>query len=73
MDESTVKMRDSDYRHFLNLLMCSDPWPVSDKTSEPAMISLANREAKLRGFPNWVVAYHDFAEKPEKGNDNEKV
>ena len=53
------------FRAFLDLLMCSDPWPVRDSGSvdeanHAAMIELANAEAKFRGYDSWVEAFHRF-------------
>lgn len=54
-------MADSEYRFFLDWLMCSDPWPISDSPlSEAAMKGIANREAKARGYADWITAYHRF-------------
>ena len=55
-------MNDYEYRAFLNLLMCSDPWPC-DKQSERKMMDFADREAFKRGFDSWIVAYHEFEPK----------
>lgn len=50
-------MNDIEYRHFLNLIMCSDPYPCK---GESDMKNLANKEAIKRGYENWIIAYHEF-------------
>lgn len=46
-----------EYKALLALFMCSDPWPASNE-EQSHVETLLNREAKLRGFDNWVDAYH---------------
>lgn len=53
-----------EFRAFLDLLMCSDPWPVADKGAgdgHDLMLQLADRHARDRGYEGWVDAYHKFA------------
>ena len=50
-------MSASEFRAFLDLLMCSDPYPVD--TGEDEMFGYANRQAIERGFTDWVDAYHN--------------
>jgi hypothetical protein len=50
-------MNDSEYRSFLNLLMCSDPWPAS-AFDALSLEGLALSEALKRGYPDWIEAYH---------------
>jgi len=54
-------MNDKQYRAFLDLLICCDPWPVEKNAKENLSIifDLANEEAEKRGFVNWVAALHD--------------
>lgn len=52
-------MDDREFRGFLGLLMCSDPWPMSD--FEDALKGLADRMARDRGYDNWIDAYHRHA------------
>ena len=52
-------MRDTQFRDFMDLLMCSDPWPVLDGTQD-SLIELADEESKKRGYENWIVAFHEF-------------
>jgi len=55
-------MDDLEYRAFLDLLMCCDPWPVGTERGNDGheiLISLADKEAVERGFDNWVVAFHE--------------
>ncbi len=54
-------MEDYIYRAILDLLMCSDPYPVPDDgVGQKILTALANDEAKKRGYGDWVVAYHKF-------------
>lgn len=45
-----------EFRAFLDLLMCSDPYPVD--SGEDAVKGYANRQAVERGFADWIDAYH---------------
>ena len=55
----------TELRCFLNLLMCSDPWPVKPNRGEQEiLLELADRESRKCGYDNWVVAYHELAEFP---------
>lgn len=55
-------MNDWEYRAFMDLLMCSDPWPIEDDPhSHMELVAFANREAAKRGYDSWIAAYHDFA------------
>jgi hypothetical protein len=72
-----INVTDIQFRALLDLIMCSDPWPVlrtifkkrgdhvlpypvTDGRSQSAIIKFADKEAKLRKFSNWVVAFHEF-------------
>jgi hypothetical protein len=44
-------------RCLLDLIMVSDPWPLSKKAKE-ILEQLADKEASAMGFSNWVEAYH---------------
>lgn len=51
-------MMDSfEYRALLDLLMCSDPYPVEN--GEDAVKGYADRQAVERGFSDWIDAYHN--------------
>jgi len=52
-------MNDKEYRAFLNLMMRSDPWPVSDE-DQITLEALADKESANRGFKEWITAYHEF-------------
>lgn len=57
---------DKTFKTFLDLLMCSDPWPISPKgDSENILQKLAHTESIKRGYEGWVDAFHKFG-KPEK-------
>ena len=58
-------MTDPQYRAFLDLLMCSDPWPISGASGDAAqnvLILLADDEAIKRGYGSWIDAYHEHPE-----------
>lgn len=52
------RLTDSQFRHLLDLLMASDPWPLSGEANEE-LVELADAEAAARGFENWIVAFHE--------------
>ena len=55
-------MDDREYRAYLNLLMCCDPWPeTTDEQSQEILDGFADKEAKKRGYDTWITAYHEFA------------
>lgn len=47
-----------EFRSFLDLLMCCDPWPCEDGHNEDNVKSAANRMAQERGYLDWIDAYH---------------
>ncbi|MFO1417250.1 MAG: hypothetical protein U1E83_01135 [Methylotetracoccus sp.] len=55
-------MDNIEFRAFLDLLMCSDPWPICGENGqgrgEDTIKNMANRIAVERGYENWVDAYH---------------
>lgn len=56
-------MDDRQLRALLDLLMCSDPYPVKDTgcgTGEDDIVRLATSESKRRGFTSWIDAFHYF-------------
>lgn len=50
-------MTDRQYRAFLNLLMCSDPWPLSEE-DDAVLRDFADTEAAARGHATWIEAFH---------------
>lgn len=63
MSNETTMMNDTQYRAFLDLMMCSDPWPVPVRNGIDAnkvLEDFAHDEALKRGFDGWIVAYHEF-------------
>jgi len=50
-------MKDRQFRAFLNLMMCSDPWPAS-KEDQVTLEHLAQVESHERGYTDWIEAYH---------------
>lgn len=56
-----MTMTDAQYRAFLDLLMCCDPWSVDPpEGSQYILEEYANEQAEQRGYANWIVAYHDM-------------
>ena len=55
-------MTSKQYRALLDLLMCSDPWPVGTERGDDGqetVIGLVTEEAMRRGHRDWIEAYHD--------------
>lgn len=52
-------MNDEELRAFLNLLMISDPWPLSEN-EQNILDEFAQRESKKRGYKDWIDAFHAF-------------
>lgn len=57
MSDLDSRMTNPERRCLLDLLMVSDPWPLSKKAQE-TLEALADKEAKIMGFSDWVEAYH---------------
>lgn len=58
-------MNDQEFRALMNLVMASDPSPLSLREDDILNI-LLDKEAEERGYDSWYVAYHEF-QKSEKG------
>lgn len=61
------RLSDTEYRALLDLLMCSDPWPVDSDDHDwthDEITRLVDREALARGYADWVVAYHEHKAGP---------
>lgn len=57
-------MTQEQYLAFLDLLMCSDPWPISGEDGERAhtlLVEFADAQARERGYRDWIMAYHNEA------------
>lgn len=52
-------MDKEEYAAFLDLLMCSDPWPCGME-NEKTLKDLADRKAKEMGYTDWIDAYHQI-------------
>ena len=48
-----------EFRAFLDLMMCCDPWPVAENGNHETMVFFADMEAVSRGFTYWIDAYHN--------------
>lgn len=44
-----------EYIAFIDLLMCSDPYPC---WGEETLKDMADRQAREYGFTNWIDAWH---------------
>ena len=56
-------MSNTEFRAFMDLLMCSDPWPVPDtgeRDGEAVLLRLADSEAHRRGYATWTIAFHEW-------------
>ena len=57
-------MEDKEFKAFLALMMCSDPWPISpDKDGDDGqgtLLDFIEKESNLRGYDGWIEAYHRF-------------
>jgi len=51
-------MNDLQFRALLDIIMVSDPSPLANGL-DTALVSLAEQEAKARGWGGWSVAYHE--------------
>lgn len=60
-------MNTREFRAFLNLFMCSDPWPLSD-TEHQILTEWADHEAESWGYTDWIDAYHEL---PDGGYKDE--
>jgi hypothetical protein len=58
-----MNMTDVEFRSFLDLMMCSDPWPASEK-AHAALDGFADRQSKAHGYEDWIEAYHCFEPDP---------
>lgn len=52
-------MTDQQFRDFIDLLMISTPWPLSEEADE-SLKDLADNEARIRGYDNWTEAHREF-------------
>ncbi len=51
-------MTKEQFRAFLFLLMCSDPWPVNEEGHQKVLNDFANEESQRHGYNDWIEAYH---------------
>lgn len=52
---------ENEFVEMLALVMASDPWPL-DSDNEKSVKAMMDREARARGFEDWVHAYHEDGE-----------
>ena len=52
-------MEDLEFRYFMDLMMCSDPWPIEEH-GHGVLLDLVEKEANKRGFDGWIEAYHKY-------------
>ncbi len=50
-------MKTEQFRAFLTLLVCSDPWPT-DGEGKYLLETWADEEARKHGYGDWIEAYH---------------
>jgi len=50
-------MPDNQFKAFLSLLVCSDPWPTP-QPEEDILKALADDMSVGRGYEDWIDAYH---------------
>lgn len=53
------KLTETEFKSLLNLVMVSDPWP-SGRKGERTLKGLLDYEAGVRGYEDWVEAYHEL-------------
>ncbi len=53
-----LKMNQEQFRAFLVLLMCSDPWPVEEEGHQKILDTFADEESNRHGYRDWLEAYH---------------
>lgn len=53
------QLGDTEFRALLDLVMCSDPWPLQDH-AEATLKQLLDQAAWSRGYAGWINAYHEF-------------
>lgn len=53
------QLTDAQFKAFLALWMCSDPYPGQESEHE-ALEGMLNGESIARGYDSWVTAYHEF-------------
>ena len=57
-------MNDKEFRAFLDLMMCSDPWPIDPNETgddeQGTLLDFIEKESNLRGYDGWIEAYHQF-------------
>lgn len=64
----TGQLGDTEFRALLDLVMCSDPWPIPDGEAQRQVLEqLLNQTARSRSYTHWTEAYHDFAVPAEGG------
>jgi len=52
-------MNDLAFRALMDLIMCDDP-SQTQREFRDALTDFAEEEAKKRGYPGWIDAYHLF-------------
>ena len=57
-DESDMRFSAQEFGTLLNWYMVSDPWPLS-ALAQDRIEKMLNKEARERGWDNWVEAYHE--------------
>jgi len=56
-------MKDGEFRALLDLMMCSDPWPVAGD-NQKIVLAMLDNEAKKHGYDDHLFAYMHFQSGP---------
>jgi len=59
MSDENLRFSAQEFAALLKWRMASDPWPV-DATAKAYVTDMLNDEAEVRGYGDWVVAYHEL-------------
>ena len=65
--KNEIRLSDKCFSQLMNLVMCSDPWPCPDEGNQKEIVDLLTIESQLRGYQDWIEAYHKF--NPDKVTD----
>lgn len=58
-------MKDMQFRVLLDLMMVSDPWPLTAE-AKIIFLHLMDNESKKHGYDDVITAYHFFQQKVKK-------
>jgi len=58
-DDGEMRFSAQEYGALLEWMMVSDPFPLPS-SRESRLKRMLDAEARVRGYEDWVAAYHDF-------------